>query len=379
MTNGVDVLIRGDGAVGRSLALALGAQGLGVALLGRPAPSGAAPGADVRTYALNAASVALMQQLRVWDALPQDAATAVYDMRVRGDRPGSELEFSAWQQGVRELAFIVDAAALEAQLDEALRYAARVQRVAQAVPAALELVCEGRDSARRAQLLATQGGSWQRHDYGHRAIAARLCAEQGHAGVARQWFRSPDVLALLPFDQPQPGTSFGLVWSLPEAEAERLMALEPLEFEAELNAACADAAPELGALTLHSPRQSWPLALGRAQPLCGSGWALLGDAAHQVHPLAGQGLNLGLGDVRALCEVLSEREPWRALGDIKLLRRYERARAWPTWTMGELTDALLRGFASSHPVSALLRNQGMGLLNQLAPLKRWLTSQALGR
>src|SRR6218665_2575336 len=128
-----DVLVRGSGCVGRSLALALGAQGLRVALLGT-AEASAAQREDVRTYALNAASVGLLRELKVWDSLPPDSATPVYDMKVCGDRAGSMLEFSAWQQGVAELAFIVDAGALEQQLAAALRFSPHVQIVDKPVP-----------------------------------------------------------------------------------------------------------------------------------------------------------------------------------------------------------------------------------------------------
>jgi 2-polyprenyl-6-methoxyphenol hydroxylase-like FAD-dependent oxidoreductase len=104
---------------------------------------------------------------------------------------------------------------------------------------------------------------------------------------------------------------------------------------------------------------------------------LLGDAAHVVHPLAGQGLNLGLADVAALVEVIRHREPWRALGDEKLLRRYVRQRAAPTWAMGQLTDGLQRLFADDLPLARELRNRGLTLVNHLSPLKRWLTARAL--
>lgn len=365
-----EVLVRGSGCVGRALALSLGAQGLRVALLGSAEPT-AAQREDVRTYALNAASVALLRDLKVWDSLPPDAACPVYDMQVSGDGAASKLELSAWQQGVAELAFIVDAGALEQQLAAALRFSPHVQIVDASVPAALIAGCEGRDGAWRAEL----GVKVESHDYGQCAIAARLVADAPHQGVARQWFRQPDVLALLPFEKPQPGASYGLVWSLPEARATELMAADPADFEAALNEASGGAA---GHLQLASGRSSWPLALSRTSPLCGDGWALLGDAAHLIHPLAGQGLNLGLADVAALARVIRQRESWRGLGDERLLRRYVRERLAATWAMGELTDGLLRLFASDTPALRGLRNQGLRWLNAAAPLKRLMTARALG-
>lgn len=363
-----DVCIRGGGAVGMSLALALSRQGLSIAWQARSRPAGAA---DVRTYALNAAAVELLQALKVWPALPEDARTPVYDMRIQGDAPAAVLRFSAYEQACQELAWIVDAAELEAVLERAVGFAPHVVRVPAdaAVPAELLAICDGRDSASREAL----GVRVDTQRYGHLGVAARLVADAPHAGLARQWFRSPDVLALLPFDRPQPGCSYGLVWSLPEARAQQLLALDEPAFEQALREATGGAA---GALRMAGPRMAWPLMLTRCEPLCGPGWVLLGDAAHVVHPLAGQGLNLGLADVRSLARVIAAREPWRPLGDEKLLRRHARERWLPTRAMGGLTDTLLHLFGhESVPVKAL-RNGGLAILNAWQPVKRLLAGQA---
>lgn len=365
----MDVCVRGAGIVGSALALSLSRQGLAVALR-RPPPAPARE--DVRAYALNAASVSLLDSLKVWGALPEDARTPVYDMQVTGDAGDQSLRFSAWQQQVRELAWIVDAAALEAELANALRYAPHVTLTDADVPAALQVVAEGRASATREQF----GVSFDVHDYGQTAVAARLVTDLPHAGVARQWFRAPDVLALLPMDRPQPGRGLALVWSLPTERAQALMALGDADFESALQQACGDGP---GVLRLSSPRAAWPLTLARAETVCGPGWALVGDAAHVVHPLAGQGLNLGLGDVAVLARVIGAREPWRGLGDLRLLQRYARERAAPVQAMGALTDGLLRLFAHPAPWAKELRNRGLGLVNRATPLKRWLTARALDR
>jgi 2-polyprenyl-6-methoxyphenol hydroxylase-like FAD-dependent oxidoreductase len=372
-----DVCVRGAGIVGSCLALSLARQGLQVALVpAAPGSTRAGASGDVRAYALNAASVGLLRQLKVWDTLPAHAATAVHDMHVEGDAAGAAIDFSAWEQCVGELAWIVDAAVLERQLGEATRFAPHLRILANDASlgepvAALTALCEGKASATRGAL----GVRMERHAYGHRAIAARLVAERPHLNRALQWFRAPDVLALLPLDTPEPGRSFALVWSLPDERADAMLALDAASFEAALGDATGAAC---GGLRLVTERAAWPLAIATAEDWCGPGWALLGDAAHVVHPLSGQGLNLGLADVVALAGVLAQREPWRSLGDEKLLRRYVRERAAPTWAMGRLTDGLLHLFASPRPGAQELRNRGMTLVNHVAPLKRWLVSRALG-
>jgi 2-polyprenyl-6-methoxyphenol hydroxylase-like FAD-dependent oxidoreductase len=363
-----DVQVLGAGIVGQSLALALARAGFTVAL--RPEPVRGGAGEDVRAYALNAASVELLRSLKVWDSLPAHAATPVLDMHVQGDAPNAALDFSAWQQRVDALAWITDAAVLERELAQAVRFAPHISLVDADASAPLTALCEGKASATRAAL----GVSFERHDYGHTAIAARLTASRKHLGLARQWFGAPDVLALLPFDAPEPELSYALVWSLPEARAREMLALDAAAFEAQLMFATSGAA---GELKLASSRAAWPLIQARAEAWAGPGWVLLGDAAHVVHPLAGQGLNLGLADVAALTRVLVAREPWRALGDEKLLRRYARERLAPTWAMGQVTDGLLRLFSHPQPLAKELRNRGLTLVNQLVPLKRWLTQRAL--
>lgn len=380
---GFDVCVSGSGAVAMSLALSLSAEGWHVAWA--KSPESSRPNQpDVRTYALNARAIALLERLRVWPALKTWSAP-VYEMAIQGDAGGA-LSFSAWQQKVTELAWIVDAAALERLLGEALRFAPRVEVVppiseqGTPVQASLLAICEGKHSGTRAAL----GVEFSRQDYGHWGVAARLKAARPHNGVARQWFRSPDVLALLPFNQPDPDASYGLVWSVPRERAQHLLSLSEADFEVELNDAVLQSSPQaaelVGHLSVASPVAAWPLALAQADRWIGPGWVLLGDAAHQVHPLAGQGLNLGLADVDTLIEVLREaraREPWRQPGDERILRRYARRREWPTRAMAGLTDSLLHLFADQRSPLKDVRNLGMSLVERLGPVKHWLVGRAL--
>ncbi|MGE5450950.1 MAG: FAD-dependent monooxygenase [Acidobacteriota bacterium] len=382
-TTKFDVCVSGSGAVAMSLALSLSREGWSVAWAKSPQviPTGSA---DIRTYALNARSIALLERLRIWPALRQ-WASPVLEMDVRGDESGA-ISFSAWQQKVSELAWIVDAGALERLLGQALEFAARVEVVppvtekGPSVLADLLAVCEGRHSTTRAAL----GVEFTRQDYGHWGVAARLTASQPHHGVARQWFRSPDILALLPFNDPDPAASYGLVWSVPQSRAEHLLSLSAQEFENELNDAIyqsdTESSARVGRLSLTSSVAGWPLALAKAQRWAGPGWVLLGDAAHQVHPLSGQGLNLGLADVDTLVAELTHaraQEPWRLPGDERTLQRYVRQRQLPTQAMQGLTDGLLKLFADQHGPVKDLRNLGMSMVQRLTPVKQWLVGRAL--
>jgi 2-polyprenyl-6-methoxyphenol hydroxylase-like FAD-dependent oxidoreductase len=155
-----------------------------------------------------------------------------------------------------------------------------------------------------------------------------------------------------------------------------LLSLDNAAFEASLETASHHT---LGKLTLASERAAWPLQLARADRWCGPGWVLAGDAAHTVHPLAGQGLNLGLADARELAQVLHERENWRNVGDLKLLRRFERSRKADVLAMAGATDGLQQLFAQQAEPWATLRNWGMTGFDRSGPLKNWVARQAMGR
>jgi ubiquinone biosynthesis UbiH/UbiF/VisC/COQ6 family hydroxylase len=291
-------------------------------------------------------------------------------MNVCGDK-GGQLSFAATDVQQPSLNWIVDVPALEARLADALHFQSGVQRLdAPPAQAALTVVCEGRRSATRAEF----GFDYQVKAYPHHALAARLRLTQPHGGVARQWFHAGEIAALLPLGG-EGGHDVALVWSVDAAKAQRLQKTEPAEFAAELAAVCRLPASEL---TLTHAPQAWPLELSQATHWVLPGVALAGDAAHAMHPLAGQGLNMGLGDATELARVLQAREYWRELGDPKLLRRYERARKAEFAAMGGLTDGLFVLFNHGNGMAQTLRNWGLNGVNRLPPLKHWLTRQAMG-
>jgi 2-polyprenyl-6-methoxyphenol hydroxylase-like FAD-dependent oxidoreductase len=384
MPQALDVCIRGAGVVGRTLALLLARERLRVGLVRQPAfANGAA--SDVRAYALNTASKDLLEMLRAWpDA---EHATPVLAMQVHGDE-GGEVAFSAQAQGSPALAWIVDVQALQERLADALRYQPLVEWLDAPQPAPLMAVCEGKASATRAEFSVEYSVT----PYPQRAIAARLTCEKPHGQTARQWFANGEILAFLPLGgaaAATSGNSVAVVWSVQEQRAPGLLAMDAAAFEAQLTAASHGA---LGKLTLASDRSAWPLQLAQADRWCGqagspgsllpgvhSGWVLAGDAAHTVHPLAGQGLNLGLADARELAQVLHEREDWRSVGDLKLLRKYERSRKADVLAMGAATDGLQQLFAQQAQPWTSLRNWGMTGFDRSGPLKHWVARQAMGR
>ena len=239
--------------------------------------------------------------------------------------------------------------------------------------APLTAICEGRASSTRAEL----GVEFASTPYPQSAIATRLRCELPHGAVARQWFTPEGILAFLPLDGAD-GQEVAVVWSLEQTLVPQWLHCEPEEFAQRLQEISQNA---LGALELSASRAAWPLQQSIAQRWCGTvagSWVLAGDAAHTVHPLAGQGLNLGLADAQTLARVLQEREYWRSTGDQKLLRRYERERKAALAPMGLAMDGLQQLFSRPETPLQTLRNWGMKGFERSGPLKDWMARQAMG-
>jgi ubiquinone biosynthesis UbiH/UbiF/VisC/COQ6 family hydroxylase len=384
----VDVCIRGAGVVGKALALLLARARIRVGLVQAPPPVSAQP--DIRAFALNAASQALLSSLRAWP----EGACPVQHMQVHGDGTGASaglVQFDASAMGTEALAWIVDASALEERLHTAVSFAPEITLLSAPEPAALTVICEGRTSASR----DAAGLGYDQTAYDQTAIAATLHTALPHQATARQWMQGGEVCALLPRNTVQQinadtGNSVALVWSVQHEHAQQLLALDEAQFCAALQLACGNA---LGPMRLTSHRAAWPLYVAQASHWVGNGlvsgpsgqasmpqaaWALAGDAAHAVHPLAGQGLNLGLGDAAELASVLAGKEYFRSYGDMRLLRRYERARKGDAAALRVATDGLQRLFALDDERARSLRNWGMRGFEALAPVKSAVMRRAMG-
>jgi len=386
-----DVIIIGGGPVGASLALALCAAQLRVALIEARAlrQSGKkAPSWDARIYALSPGSAAFLETLGVWRRLDAARIQRVEDMRVFGDDAVSELDFSAYETGLRELAFILENRELQRALWEALQEAPDIECIVPAAcaalvwtPEAVELtLADGRTLRARLVVGADGADSWVRaqakletmlHPYHQRAVVANFSIAKPHRDTAFQWFRRDGVLALLPL----PGERVSMVWSTTEVHAAHLLALEAEALAAEVAAAGRRA---LGELQVITKAAAFPLCLQRARQFVAPRVALAGDAAHSVHPLAGQGVNLGLRDVRELTQVLTRRGPQYDCGDFYLLRRYERARREDVLATQLTTDVLHRLFnRDPHGRFSGARNLGLRLVNRGAHLKSLLVQHAV--
>lgn len=395
-----DICIVGNGAVGKAAALGFSQAGLKVCLLSAQGAQGVsatsdAPKAswDVRVFALNHVAHDLLTSLKVWDALDLSRVAPVSGMQVRDgkERSGGNLDFDAYAAHIDELAWIVEDRNLNQALDSALKFAqnltqlsGRAERFELADDSA-RIVLDNGDSISASLIVGADGAqSWLRgrcdigldyRSYGQRGVVTNFACEKPHRGVAHQWFvEELGIIALLPL----PGNQVSLVWSAPDALAAELLR-EPLSALAErLAFYCADV---LGSLTPLQPEdvKAFPLQLIRPHAMIAPRVALIGDAAHVVHPLAGHGMNLGFGDVSTLLAQVAGRESHRDCGDSRVLNRYSRARREEVALMQMTTDGLARLFGSDLGPLRIARTLGMNLLNSLPVLKRKLITHAMGK
>ena len=390
-TRAFDVVAVGGGPVALAFACAAAgsARGASVAVVSRSrAPAAPAAGAlDARVYTLSPGNVEFLRSIGAWQALEPGRVTPVRGMRVFGDRDGAEIRFDAYAAGVPEVGWTVEDAALHAALWRAAEQRSSVSILAPAqcerieldakqasihlrggarLAAALVLGADGANSFVREQA----GIAAQARDYGQAAVVANFACARPHEDLACQWFQGGPVLALLPL----PGQRVSMVWSLPPEEAQRIARLDEKSLCGEVERASAGL---LGELELATPPRSYPLRRLAAKRMTATRVALAGDAAHVIHPLAGQGLNLGLQDARVLAALLGAREPVRDAGDARLLRRYERSRAEPILAMDLMVDGLFRLFGAQGEWLARARNAGLNLTGRIPVIKNLLMRQAM--
>jgi 2-octaprenyl-6-methoxyphenol hydroxylase len=396
------VVVVGAGLVGAAAALALGRQGLRVALVERQLPPVPDDIWDTRIYAISPASQRFLERLGAWQRMDASRIQPVFRMDVAGDTTGM-VRLDAYEAGVSHLASILESGRLQEALWQALQADGNV---ALHCPASIASIESGEPFTRiafddgsvlEAELVVGADGAASRirewaglastlTPYGQSGVVANFECERPHRGTAFQWFFDSDILAWLPLTRhttphglqpivdrspPSGGNCLSMVWSTQSAHADELLALDAATLAARVQAAGHD---RLGALRLLTPAAAFPLRLIRVDSVVAPGVALIGDAAHGVHPLAGQGVNLGFGDAEALVDVLAQHRQ-AYCGDGRVLQRYARARAEPVRRMQALTHGLHHLFSDAR--ASRLRNTGMRVVDHLPPLKAALVREAM--
>lgn len=384
-----DVIILGGGLVGLTLALALDAHGLSSTVVDPAEPASVlAPGFDGRASAIASASWNMLQAIGLADRL-EGKGCPIRSIRVSdGLKPGA-LDFASPAEddpvGImfenRLLRQALHAAAAEASHVRLLMPARPAETVrgdhgvmvrladGRELTAPLLIAAEGRNSPTR----AAAGINVARWQYDHTAIIAAVEHEQPHGSVAYEIFYPTGPFAILPM---LPGNRSALVWSVAREDAPGYLKLGPRAFTAELEKQMGGF---LGHLTLLAPLSSYPLGFHHAGRITDQRLALVGDAAHGIHPIAGQGLNLGLRDAAALTEVLVDGARLGLdLGDTQLLKRYERWRSLDTFLVAASTDGLARLFGIKGGAASAVRRFGLSAVQRVAPLKGFFMAEARG-
>ena len=381
-----DLIIVGGGLAGASLAIALRDTPLRVALVENKAPT-RPEGWDARVYAISPANVGFLGRIGAWKHLDAERISPIHGMDVRGDS-GGRLAFSAYEAGVPELGWILESSLMACEFWESAKRQSNLTLLCPSSPKSLDFAADGArlelvdGSILSARLVvgADGGDSWVRRTaglsavitpYGEKGVVANLETEWPHRNIAHQWFRVDGVLAYLPL----PGNRISIVWSTPDENADQLCALPPDSFSQRVAAAGSNC---LGRLQVVTAPVAFPLRLMRVPQTVAPRLALVGDAAHGIHPLSGHGINLGFQDVSELATLLAGAQPWQDIGDGRFLQRYQRARREETVLMQTTTDSLRRLFRDAPPGLRGLRNLGLNLTNGLPFVKNALVRYALG-
>lgn len=398
-----DVAIIGAGIAGSALASALSNTSLRVVVIEgskfpqtEPACDASTDGFDARVSALTLASQDFLQQLGVWSNLLERRAQPFTQMQVWDGEGTGEIRFDSAEIGTEQLGFIVENRVIVYSLLESLQMCANVKLLDQTkvqsishlpggerqqiqlhdgrtINAALVVGADGANSFVR----TTCQFKTREWDYGHHAIVCTIATEKPHAETAWQRFMPTGPLAFLPLPSGDSGKHFcSIVWSADVEESNRLMALDDNEFRQALTRA---SEAQLGKVLEVSRRFSFPLRQRHAVDYVQQGIALVADAAHTIHPLAGQGINLGLQDVRVLAEeLIRAKQLQHQLGDLRVLSRYQRRRKGENLLMMGVMEGFKRLFAQQSLLVRWARNKGMLGLAHLQPLKKQIMKQAMG-
>jgi 2-octaprenyl-6-methoxyphenol hydroxylase len=386
-----DLLIAGGGLAGNCLALALQNSGLKLAIIetNTRAEQRASPAGD-RALALAAGTVTLLDALGVWQGIRQ-AATPIKTIHVSDRGHFGKARLSAEQEGVEALGYVITARDLEGHVADRAE-AAGIERICPARVAGLysggdeigvSLKQGGESVTLSAKLLAGADGGLssvrklldigqQMTDYGQTALVTTVSTSRPNRFTAYERFTASGPLALLPVDE----RHSAVVWTRTREDAETLLSLPEAEFTAELQACFGY---RLGELSLAAPRRAFPLTLIRAERMVEGRAVIVGNAAHQLHPVAGQGFNLGLRDVTALAEALLGRHAQGGdIGDPALLKAYAEARRRDHDRTIRFTDQLIHIFSNEWLPVAAVRNVGLCLLDRIPAAKSLLSRHAMG-
>lgn len=394
MTPDRDVLIVGGGLNGPTLALALASAGVSSLVLdAAPLAERGRDDFDGRAYALALSSRRMLAALGLWREL-EPHAQAILEIKISDGKAGRGaapwfLHFDAAEIDEGPMGHFLEDRWLRGALMDAIAAEPRIEAVGGArvvaqrvVPGGVEVTladgsvrrgrllvgCDGRGSQVAARAAIGRVG-W---DYGQTALVCAIDHAAPHRGVAHQFFMPEGPLAILPL----PGRRSSIVWTEARARAAAIDALDDAGYLAALQPRFGDF---LGPIALAGPRYSFPLGLSLAERFVDERLALVGDAAHGIHPLAGQGLNLGLRDVAALAEVLAAaRRRGEDLGGAGALAEYQRWRRFDAALLAAATDGLNRLFSNDNPALRLGRDLGLGLVNRLPALRRGLIREAAG-
>jgi 2-octaprenylphenol hydroxylase len=391
MNDSSDIIIVGGGMVGACMALAAAREGFQVTLLEPRQPSLDWTGDDfdIRVSALTRTSETILRNLDVWQGMQQRRVTAYENMHVWDRKGFGEVHFASEDVGEPNLGHIVENRVIVASLWEQITHQANIKHVADVEIVSIEregdqtkLIASNDDVLSASLVIGADGArssvrelvglTASTSSYDQEGVVCTVKADQGNASTAWQRFMPTGPLALLPMNEEY----FSIVWSTSPEQAQSLVNAPAESFNQELTQA---SEAVCGKLSVVGDRAAFPLRKLKAERYVLDGVALIGDAAHVIHPLAGQGVNLGFLDAAMLMDVLTEARAHReSIGAMGVLRRYERARKGHNLAVQSAMDGFKHLFSNNNPALSLIRNLGLGVAHHVSPLRRQFERVALG-